>query len=125
MQAQKNIPTAVIQAFNKQYKGATEIEWEQEDEHEYEVNFIYKGVDYTANYDDKGNWLETAYEIQYSALPQKVKAKIEANEDIKQIHEIARIENAKGEVYFEIEFKSALLPLKVKYYDLNGSELIK
>ncbi len=125
IQAQKNIPSLVLNAFNKQYIGATEIEWEKENEHTYEVTFIFKGADYSVNYDDTGNWLETEVDIIYSELPEKVRLTIEANENIKYIQEIAKIETAKGDIYFEVDFKNTLLPLKEKYYSTLGVELKK
>ena len=75
--AQKTaIPAQVQKAFQEQYQEATEVEWEMENTNEFEVEFELAEMEYTAEYDEKGNWIETSREIKSSKLPEIVRNQI-------------------------------------------------
>ena len=51
------VPAAVTSAFESAYPGATEVEWEQDDDH-YEVEFTMNGEEMEAEFSSTGEMLE-------------------------------------------------------------------
>jgi ABC-type phosphate/phosphonate transport system substrate-binding protein len=98
-ESSKNVPEAVKTAFNKKFTNAEGVEWSQEDDSEWEAEFKIKGINYSANFTNKGEWKETEYKIKRSELPEAVRATIsqEFNEFDVESAEIS--ETADGEVY--------------------------
>ena len=50
----ESIPANVLQQFNQAYPGATDVEWEVEDD-TFEVEFDFNGEEMEINYDREGN----------------------------------------------------------------------
>ena len=51
------IPALVLQQFNQAYPGATDVEWDVEDD-SFEVEFDFNGEEMEINYDREGNVLD-------------------------------------------------------------------
>jgi hypothetical protein len=76
-QTGKDVPENVKTAFMQKFPKATKVKWGKENEKEWEAEFIMNGKDYSANFDNKGAWMETEYEINIAEIPVAVKATID------------------------------------------------
>ena len=75
-QASKNVPANVKTAFSQKFSKATEVKWGKEGKTEWEAEFKMDGKSYSANFDNKGAWMETEYSITASEIPATVKSAI-------------------------------------------------
>lgn len=69
---QKKIPNSVITTFNNKFKNATNVNWDRENENEWEAEFKLAGKKYSANFNNEGEWLETEYNIDKPEIPSQV-----------------------------------------------------
>ncbi|SIT30858.1 Putative beta-lactamase-inhibitor-like, PepSY-like [Filimonas lacunae] len=67
----RKIPNDVQDAFYEKYPDAEEAAWKNK-EKIYQVSFLLMGIKFTADFDDKGFWLQCAQEIKPEGIPQKV-----------------------------------------------------
>ncbi len=93
------VPQNVQQSFTQKFPGATDAEWEQESNGEFEVAF--KGTDgrHTANFSATGTWMETETEIPVEKLPAAAKTYLAG----KKIKEAAQLQMADGSTVYEAE----------------------
>lgn len=106
--SQKMAPEAVIKAFQLKFPSATKVSWGKENEHEYEAEFDLNGAEASANFSDKGEWLETESEIEYASLPQAVQNAFSSFYPDRKAKEETKIEKANGDVQYEIEYMKGL-----------------
>lgn len=66
------IPTAVTNAFSKQYPGAIDVKYSDQLSGVY-VTFEQNGEKMVASYSNKGVWKETTKESKFEQLPEEVK----------------------------------------------------
>jgi uncharacterized lipoprotein NlpE involved in copper resistance len=98
------VPELVEMAFGKRFVNATDVEWGMEDETEWEAEFKMNAKDYSANFDNNGNWKETEYEINIADIPMEVKSALDKSFEGYKIEEAEISETANGKVYeFELE----------------------
>jgi hypothetical protein len=99
------VPAKVKEAFTKKFSDSKKVTWSKENENEYEAEFIRNGVEYSANFDTQGTWLETETEIKKANVPDVVMATINKEFSGYKIEEIELSETAdNGSVYeFELE----------------------
>jgi len=97
-----DVPEAVKQSFTSKFPDAEEIEWEKEEDNEWEAEFELGGIEYTASFDNMGSWLETERYIKEAGLPQMVLENLKANYPDHKIEEIALVENETNS-YYEID----------------------
>lgn len=69
-------PEAVKTAFAKKYPDIKTVKWEQETTG-WEAEFRMNGVEYAADFDQNGKWLETEHDIKHSEIPADIKAMID------------------------------------------------
>jgi uncharacterized membrane protein YkoI len=100
----KDVPQAVKTAFNQKFSNATKVKWENEDENEWEAEFKMSGKEYSANFDSKGKWLETEYEIKKSEIPEAVQKTIKSEFREYEMEEAEVAENADG-IFYEVKFE--------------------
>jgi hypothetical protein len=120
--AQSKTPQAVLEAFNKKFPNATKVKWEKENAKEFEASFNLKGVDYSANYSDTGEWMETESTIDFNDLPNSVKATFNASHPNTKVKEVAKIETSKGQTQFEVEIKQGMKTVEF-LYNSDGTEI--
>lgn len=96
-------PDNVNAAFMKKFPGADDVKWEKEGPM-FEVEFTYEDNEFEAVFDDRGEWIETAQEIELENIPEIIKKAFETNYPGIEIDE-AEIINSKdfSEVY-KLEF---------------------
>jgi len=97
------VPETVRKAFIAKFPSAKGIEWSQEDDGAYEAEFKLKGVEYSANFDKAGNWLETENEIAVKELPTAVRNSIGSNFAGYDIEEAEHVEKPGMAAFFEME----------------------
>lgn len=111
---EKDVPTPVKTAFQKNFPHAKVEKWEKEGvnfEAEFELNKTEQSVLFDAN----GNLLETEVEIKLTQLPKGVLEYVKANYNGQKLKEAAKITDAKGTVTYEAEIKGMDL-----LFDSNG-----
>lgn len=119
--AQSKTPTAVTTAFNQKFPNATDVKWDKENAHEYEASFEWKGVKYSANFSDKGEWLETESPSSFNQLPEKVQTAFNASYKGATVKAVAKIETSKGTTKYEVEFKQGANTVEI-FYTVDGTE---
>jgi hypothetical protein len=116
---EKDVPAVVKAAFQKQFPGAKEAEWENE-EGNYEVSFEQDGKKMNAVFTTANGALdETEVEIKKEELPALAIAYLSQNYKDEKIEEAAKITKANGEINFEAEVKG-----KDLMFDANGNFLM-
>jgi hypothetical protein len=76
-QTGKDVPTKVKEAFTQKFPDATSINWDKENDTEWEAEFKMNGTEYSANFDNTGVWVETEYKISSADIPSAVKTTLE------------------------------------------------
>jgi len=102
------VPSEVVEAFNLKFPNATNVKWEKESVDEYEAEFKWNGGDYSANYNGKGEWLETESITTFNQLPEKVQEAYTISHPGINPKEISKIETSQGPTTFEIEIRKGL-----------------
>lgn len=104
--SQVKVPAAVEAALKQKFPTVEKPLWDKENAHEYEAEFMLKGVKISANFSDAGKWLETETEITVTALPKKVADAFQAKYAGAEITGAAKIETADNKIKYEAEFKT-------------------
>ncbi|WP_421871035.1 PepSY-like domain-containing protein [Marinoscillum sp.] len=103
-QSGDQVPEKVLSAFNAKFPDAKKVEWEMEDEQEWEAEFKMDGRDYSANFSVAGEWMETEYAIESSELPTAVMTALNENYAAFEIEEAELAETKEGTSY-ELELE--------------------
>jgi hypothetical protein len=118
------VPAAVKSAFEVKYPKAGKVNWGVEKPGEFEAEFVLNGIESSALFDSKGQFLESENEIKESELPQSVKAAIAKDFVGYKLSEVEKSTDAKGVVSYEMETVKG----KEKYeisFDADGKLLKK
>ncbi len=99
-----NVPTKVKTAFTEKFPEAKKVEWGQESTTEWGAEFKMDGKDYSANFDNEGNWKETEYAINKTDIPVAVKTVLNSQYKAYDIEEAELSEKA-GSKMFEFHLK--------------------
>lgn len=100
----KSVPDKVLSAFNAKFPDAKKVEWEMENDTEWEAEFKWNGVEYSANFSTNGEWRETEYEIKKSDIPSNIRAILDQNFSDYEIEEPEVVETPSGKSYeMEVE----------------------
>jgi hypothetical protein len=65
-------PEDVSDAFQKKFPAAEKVIWQQEEENEWEAEFMMGEKKMSACFDNSGNWFETETEVSVNELPSSV-----------------------------------------------------
>jgi hypothetical protein len=72
-QSGKDIPSNVATSFSQKFPHATKVVWGKENDSEWEAEFKMDEKEYSANFNNSGEWTETEYEISAKEIPAAVK----------------------------------------------------
>ena len=76
---QTKVPQGVLEAFAEKFPGAKNVNWDKENASEWEAEFKWNGLKYSANFLEDGAWQETEHKIKESEVPQNVLASLKTN----------------------------------------------
>ncbi|MFT6503234.1 MAG: putative lipoprotein NlpE involved in copper resistance [Crocinitomicaceae bacterium] len=122
-------PTKVEDAFNAKFPKAKHVEWEKENDTEWEAEFKLNGTDYSANFSDEGVWKETEHGIKIKQLPEAIQNTLSSEFSEYKIEEAEMVESPdfsgyeveieKGEESMEVVFDQAgkIIKKKIKEED--------
>ena len=108
------VPVPVKEAFAKKFPAATDVKYEMEKK-DYEVTFKDKGVGMSANFNSKGEWLETKTIMIESDLPKEVLTSVATNFVGYSITEITKVEGANNVLNYEMNLKKDKEGYEVKF----------
>lgn len=111
-------PKQVADAFTKKFPTATDVEWEKENEKEWETEFKMNKTEYSANFLSDGTWQETEHEIKEKEVPQNIMASLKKAFPDYEIEEAEISETPKGIVY-EFAIEKGEMEMEVAI-DTNG-----
>lgn len=109
-----NVPAKVKSSFTQKFPEAKRVKWDKENDNEWEAEFKMKGKEYSANFDNNGNWKETEYEIKKTEIPDAVQISIAENFKDYKIKEAEISETTKGKFY-EFELKKGEAEFEVAF----------
>ena len=120
---EKDVPSAVVNAFKVKYPGATAKKWEKE-EGAYETETMLKGKECEVAFNADGTWLETEREIKTKELPQAVKDGL-AKSQYKdwEVEEAVEIESPAYKLAYELEMEKG--KEKVSLYFTPDGKLVQ
>ena len=95
-------PAGAKMAFEKAFPGAEKVKWGKE-KAGYEAEFVLKGKQMSAVYDNSGALKETEEDITIAALPLPVTTYIKQHYTNAVIKEAAKITKPGGEITYEAE----------------------
>lgn len=110
-----DVTSDVKKYFETKFQSASSAKWVKENAHEYEVNFLLNGTKCSANFSDKGEWIESEVTIKYNELPDANKNSFRTIKTTK-IVAVAKMETAKSEIKYEIEYKQGTKTKDVFYH---------
>ena len=102
-QQKVEVPEKVLTSFEKMFPAATEVEWEMENEDEWEAEFEMDGKEGSACFTIGGEWVETEYEVE--TLPETIETIVNETYPGFEIDEIEIVEMPDFSGY-EIELKN-------------------
>lgn len=70
-------PKAVSKNFSKKFTTATKVKWDQEEENEWEAEFVMNGNKMSASFDAHGKWMATEGKLKEKDLPATVAKAVE------------------------------------------------
>ena len=118
------VPAAVKSAFDAKYPKAEKVNWGLEKQGEYEAEFVLNGVESSANFDSKGQFIEFETEIKEGDLPQTIKATLAKEFAGYKIGDVAKSTNAKGVINYEMEAAKGKDKFEISF-DASGKLLNK
>lgn len=99
------VPQSVSELFKAKFPAAKKIEWEMENDQEYEAEFENGADEQSARFDRAGKWLETETEIKISELPQTVQDAIAKDFPGYKVNEACKVESVIHGNAYEVEVK--------------------
>lgn len=120
------VPKGVLEAFDKAYPNAKEVEFEKEmfeGKPAYEVEYKENGREYEAMYDANGILLQTEEEIEPEALPGSISQAVTNAHPKARIKEAEKLMSPDGTVTgYEVEIKQGGKELELEL-DTSGKIL--
>ncbi len=117
------VPKLVSEAFAQKFPSAKKPQWEKESDTEWEAEFKLDGVEFSANFQEDGTWMETEHEIKLKEVPENLRGSLKANFADYKVEEVEVSETEEGTIYeFELEKGSEAWEVAI---DLNGTVVKK
>jgi hypothetical protein len=108
------VPAAVKEAFVKKFPVVTDVNYKME-KNDYKVTFKDKGVGMSANFNSKGEWLETETIMIESDLPKEVLTSTATNFVGFVMTEITKVEGPNNVLNYEMNLKKNKESYEVKF----------
>ncbi len=110
----EKVPAPVKESFVKKFPVATNVKYEME-KTDYEITFKDKGVGMSANFNSKGEWLETETIMIESDLPKEVLTSVATNFVGFVTTDITKIDGPDNVVNYEMHLKKGTVAYEVKF----------
>ena len=110
----EKVPAAVKEAFAKKFPAVTDVKYQME-KTDYKIAFKDKEVGMSANYNSKGEWLETKTIMIESDLPKDVLTSAATNFVGYSITEITKIDGPADVINYEMILKKDKEGYEVKF----------
>jgi len=111
---EEKVPAPVKESFAKKFPAATSVVYNME-KTDYEVTFKDKEVGMSANFNSKGEWLETETIMIESDLPKEVLTSVATNFVGFVITDITKIDGPDNVLNYEMHLKKGTEAYKVKF----------
>ena len=110
----EKVPAPVKESFAKKFPDAANVQYEMEKK-DYEVTFKNKGVGMSANFNSKGEWLETETIMIQSDLPKEVLTSVATNFVGFVTTEITKVEGPNNILSYEMNLTKGKEVYEVKF----------
>ena len=110
----EKVPAPVKESFAKKFPAATAVAYKME-KTDYKVTFKDKAVGMSANFNSKGEWLETQTIMIESDLPKEVLTSVATNYVGYVITDITKIDGPNSVLNYEMHLKKGTIAEKVKF----------
>jgi hypothetical protein len=110
----EKVPAPVKESFAKKFPAATSVTYNME-KTDYKVTFKDKAVGMSANFNSRGEWLETQTIMIESDLPKEVLTSVATNFVGFAITDITKIDGPDNVVNYEMHLKKGTVSEKVKF----------
>ena len=108
------VPAPVKESFAKKFPTATSVEYNME-KTDYKISFKDKAVGMSANFNSRGEWLETQTIMIESDLPKEVLTSVATNFVGFVITDITKIDGPDNVLNYEMHLKKGTVAEKVKF----------
>ena len=114
-----DVPAPVLTSFAKRFPGASDIEWEQDDEL-YEAEFGWPDQDETeACFTEDGAWAKTEWDAAFSDLPPRAQEYLQGLKG-KEVDDVVHIRMPNSPVVFEVDLKGKVNTWEY-HFDAEGN----
>jgi hypothetical protein len=110
----EKVPAPVKESFAKKFPAATSVAYNME-KMDYKVTFKDKAVGMSANFNSRGEWLETQTIMIESDLPKEVLTSVATNFVGFVITDITKIDGPDNVLNYEMHLKKGTVAEKVKF----------
>jgi hypothetical protein len=110
----EKVPAPVKESFAKKFPAATSVEYKME-KSDYKVTFKDKAVGMSANFNSRGEWLETQTIMIESDLPKEVLTSVATNFVGYVITDITKINGPDNVINYEMQLKKGTVAEKIKF----------
>ncbi len=114
------VPSAVVNSFNKQFPQASDIDWEQENSN-YEVEFEVGRLDHLAIFNSQGEIIRHKQELRVRDLPEQIRQEVKNAYRGYRISEVDKLTQGE-QVYFKLELKNWTKELDI-VVDSSGQQV--
>lgn len=111
--AQGQVPLQIKASFESKFANAKSVQWEIENDTEWEAEFKLNRKEMSANFDLNGNLLETETEIKVKDLPPAVLETIKNEFADYKIEEAEKVEKPDGTFLYEVELEKGKEEIEV------------
>lgn len=108
----------VLRSFHCRYPNAKHVVWQQVDVFQWQVNFVFKGRQYSALFNSQGRWLETVSIVTLETTPEAIKQKFEASYSRDGILQMHHIQSPHKNLY-EMKWHNGIYVIKL-LFDVTG-----
>jgi hypothetical protein len=110
----EKVPAPVKESFAKKFPAATSVKYTME-KADYEATFKDKGVGMSANFNSRGEWLETGTIMIESDLPKEVLTSVATNFVGFVITTITKLDGPDDVLNYEMNLKKGNVVYRVKF----------
>jgi len=118
----QNIPAPVKDSLSKKFPGATNVKWVKQSKNKYEAYFKMNNEKQSADFSDKGDWLESETVVAFNTLPTKVQDAFNKNQKGHKANRSVMIETSNGSKKYKVDYKKGKKSLGV-FYDDQGNKV--